>query len=191
MKAKKYTAIIIGSTILSFGIYNIHSQSRITEGGVLGLILLLEYWFLISPAISSFIIDATCFLIGFKILGGGFFLSSIIATFSFSLSYRIWQIWPPIIPDLSNSPFVAALVGAVFVGVGVGLCVKQGAAAGADDTLALIYSHYKKKNIARFYLMSDITILTLSLSYIPIEKIGYSIISVLISGFIIGKISSR
>ena len=37
--------------ILDF--YNIHSMSNVTEGGILGLTLLLEYWFGISPSVSG------------------------------------------------------------------------------------------------------------------------------------------
>ncbi len=191
MNIKKIITIISGSLILSFGIYNIHSVSKVTEGGVLGLILLIEYWFSISPAISSFIIDVTCFLIGFKILGGDFLKSSLLATASFSLSYRFWQLWPPVFFDLSSMPLVAAIIGGIFVGVGVGLCVKEGGAAGADDTLALIYSYKTKRNVAKFYVMSDITILTLSLSYIPFENAIYSLLSVMISSFVISKISLK
>ncbi len=191
MKIKKYATIILGSSILSFGIYNIHSPSDITEGGVLGLILLLEYWFKVSPAISSFVIDTSCFLIGYKVLGGNFLTSSLLATCSFSITYRMWQLAPPILPNFSAQPLVAAILGGVFVGIGVGLCVKQGAAAGADDTLALMYAKFCKSNVARFYIMSDITILTLSISYIPIEKIFFSFISVLTSSFIISKVSLK
>lgn len=31
----------LGSVILAFGLFNIHSQSQISEGGILGLTLLL------------------------------------------------------------------------------------------------------------------------------------------------------
>ena len=44
--------LLSGSFILAFGLYNIHSQSGVTEGGVLGLILLLDHWFGLSPSIS-------------------------------------------------------------------------------------------------------------------------------------------
>ena len=36
--------IVLGSAIVSFGLYNIHQQSGITEGGVLGTVLLLHHW---------------------------------------------------------------------------------------------------------------------------------------------------
>ena len=32
----RYAQLLLGSAILAFGLFNVHSQSRITEGGVLG-----------------------------------------------------------------------------------------------------------------------------------------------------------
>ena len=47
----------LGSVILAFGLFNIHSQSQISEGGILGLTLLLYNWFSISPSITSAILN--------------------------------------------------------------------------------------------------------------------------------------
>ena len=49
---------VLGSVILAFGLYNVHSFSGVTEGGQLGLVLLLNHWFRISPAISTAVITA-------------------------------------------------------------------------------------------------------------------------------------
>ena len=50
---KSILLIIIGATILSFGSYNFNYQNNVTEGGVLGLLLLLQHVFNISPSITS------------------------------------------------------------------------------------------------------------------------------------------
>ena len=44
-------AALLGSGILAFGIYEIHAISAVTEGGVLGLTLLLDHWFLTIHAL--------------------------------------------------------------------------------------------------------------------------------------------
>ena len=49
--------ILLGTAICSFGIYNVHDQSGITEGGALGLILLLNHWFGIPSSLATPIID--------------------------------------------------------------------------------------------------------------------------------------
>ena len=35
--------------LLAFGIYHIHDTADITEGGVLGLVLLMEHWLRLAP----------------------------------------------------------------------------------------------------------------------------------------------
>ena len=75
-----------------------------------------------------------------------------------------------------------------FVGVGVGIVVKEGGAAGGDDALALVISKVGKIRISKAYLFTDLTVLTLSLTYIPFGKIFYSLISVTLSSWIIDKI---
>ena len=47
---------ILSSAFLAFGLYHVHSLSGVTEGGVLGMTLLLDHWFGISPAFSGFVL---------------------------------------------------------------------------------------------------------------------------------------
>lgn len=182
----KYGSLLLGASILAFGLYNVHRQSNITEGGVLGLTLLLNHWFGISPAVSGFIMDVTCYIIGFKFLGKQFAKYSIVASTGFALAYSIFERFDPILPSLDAQPVIAAIVGGLFVGIGVGLVVKVGGASGGDDALALVIAHKTKWKIARVYLFTDLTVLAMSLSYIPVTNILCSLITVTVSSFIIG-----
>lgn len=190
-KLQTYGLLLLGSTILSFGIYNIHAQANITEGGVLGAILLIQHWFGISPSIVGFILDITCYAFGFKLLGTSFLRYAITATCGFSLTYRLWESFPPLIPSLEALPLLAAILGGIFVGVGVGIVVRIGGAAGGDDALALIIHKLTKLPIARAYLATDVTVLLLSLTYISFGRIFYSLITVTISSYIIGRIHAK
>ena len=78
---KKILIIMLGAGICSFGIHNIHQRTNITEGGVIGLMLLIEHWLHISPAYITPILDLACYLTAFKYLGGSFIVISIISTF--------------------------------------------------------------------------------------------------------------
>ncbi len=53
IRAKNLVLILLGNIIIAFGLYNVHPVADVTEGGVLGFILLLENRFGISPAVSS------------------------------------------------------------------------------------------------------------------------------------------
>ena len=188
LKAKNCLSICIGSAILAFGLYNVHSISGVTEGGVLGLTLLLEHWFGISPSMSGLILNGVCYLLGFKLLGKEFIAYSVIAGGGFSLFYAIFEKFPPVYPQIADMPLLAAIVGSLFVGIGVGLCVRANSAPTGDDSLALSLSHLFKIGIQWVYLVSDLVVLLLSLTYIPLGKIAYSLLTVVLSCQLIGLI---
>jgi uncharacterized membrane-anchored protein YitT (DUF2179 family) len=179
---------IVGGMILAFGLFNVHSFSGVTEGGTLGLTLLLDRWIGISPAITSIILNAICYFIGWRTLGKDFIAYSAVCCLSFSVSYWICELIGPVYPAIADHRLVAALVGAVFVGVGVGLCVRFGGAPCGDDALAMSISKKIKINIRWVYLASDLAVLALSLTYIPLVDILYSLLTVVLSGQIIGFI---
>lgn len=193
-KIKKYSYllyILLGAFILAFGMYNIHSRTVITEGGIWGLELLINHWFGISPAATAPFLDGICYFMGFFFLGKKFILKSAVGTLGFSAFYALLELFPPLLPDLSELPLAAAILGAVFVGVGAGIVVRQGGACAGDDALALSISKKLHCKISTAYLSTDITVLLLSLSYIPFSKIFYSLITVLLSGYIIEKIQVK
>lgn len=187
---KKICIIILGAAICSFGIHNIHQQVGITEGGVIGFMLLMEHWFHIAPSLLTTVLDLSCYILAFRYLGGQFILVSIISTISVSIFYEIWELFPLMLPDLSSYPFFAAILGGIFVGVGVGLIVRQGGSSGGDDALALTISHLTHWRLSKAYVFTDLIVLGLSLSYIPISRIIFSVITVMTSSYIIDRIHS-
>lgn len=182
---RKILLIILGAMICSFGIHNIHQRTNITEGGAIGLMLLVEHWLKISPAYITPILDIACYLLAFKFLGGSFIKISVISTLFVSGFYKVWEMYPPMLPDLSDYPFVAAVLGGIFVGVGVGLIVRQGGSSGGDDALALTISHISHWRLSRSYLFTDVVVLLLSLTYIPVLRIVFSFVTVTISSYLI------
>ena len=179
---------VFGSAFLAFGLYNVHALSGVTEGGVLGLTLLLEHWFSISPSVSGAVLNVLCYGLGWKLLGRKFLAYSFLSTAGFSLSYKVYEQFPPLFPGIADYPLLAAFAGAIFVGVGAGVCVRCGGAPGGDDALAMSVSHVTGWSIERVYLLSDLIVLLLSLSYIPVRRIGFSLLTVILSGQIIGLI---
>lgn len=82
----------------------------------------------------------------------------------------------------------AAFTSALFVGVGVGLCVRSGGAPTGDDALAMGLSSRFHIPIERVCLITDLSVLVLSLSYLPLGRIACSLLAVKLSGKIIGFI---
>lgn len=190
-KVRNFLFTLLGSAILAFGLYHIHSLSGVTEGGVLGLTLLLHHWLHISPAVSGLILNAACYLFGWRVLGKDFVLLSAAAGGGFSAFYWICERFPPLWPGISAHPLIASVAGALFVGLGVGLSVRVGGAPGGDDALAMGLSKLTGINIQWIYLASDLIVLLLSLSYIPLRRIAYSLLTVILSGQLIGLVAGK
>ena len=186
----KVIIIILGAAIVSFGIHNIHQQTGITEGGVIGFMLLSNHWLGISPSILTTVLDVTCYILAFRYLGERFIRLSIFSTLTVSGFFKIWEMFPPMLPNLTAYPLTAAICGGLFVGVGVGLIVRQGGSSGGDDALALTISRITKWRISRAYLITDLTVLFLSLTYIPVSRIAYSLVTVTISSLAIDYIQN-
>lgn len=179
------------AAFLAFGMYNVHSISGITEGGVLGAVLLIRHWLHISPALSSLVLNGLCYLLGWRTFGKSFLLYSGVSALGYSVCYSICEQFPPIYPQIARMPLAAAILGSIFVGVGCGICVRLGGAPSGDDALAMSLSKLTKIPIQWIYLISDLVVLGLSLTYIPFGKIIYSLLTVLLSGQIIGLFQKK
>ena len=188
IKPKKCALALLGSAILAFGLYNVHALSGVTEGGVLGMTLFLHHWLSLSPAVTGLIMNVVCYLMGWKLLGREFIAYSIVAGGGFSVFYAVVEQFDPLWPQLAEHPLLAAVLGALFVGVGVGLSVRAGGAPGGADALAMSISALTHWNIQWAYLISDLVVLALSVTYIDLERLGCSLLTVVLSGQIIGLV---
>lgn len=191
LKFKNCLTAFFSSAFQAFGIYNVHAVADVTEGGVLGASLLLQHWFGISPAISSFVLNAICFGLGLKILGKNFIAYSFLAALGYSTGYFLCEQFPPLWPAIAAHPLIAALAGALFIGIGAGLCVRTGGATTGDDALAMSLSRVTGFPIQNIYLFTDLSVLILSLTYIPFRKIAYSLLTVVLSGQLIGLVQPK
>mgnify|MGYP002564368938 FL=1 len=102
--------IVAGAAIVSFGLYNVHQRSGITEGGVLGTVLLLHHWFGWPASVITPVLDISCYLLALKVLGPNFIKWSVASTLCVSGFFRLWETWPPFLPDLSGQPLLAAVL---------------------------------------------------------------------------------
>ena len=91
-----YGIILLGSAILSFGLYNIHERTQVTEGGVLGMTLFLQHWLGLTPAITSPVMDIACYLLAWRFLGNSFARYAVTASLAFAAFHGLWEQFPPL-----------------------------------------------------------------------------------------------
>lgn len=184
--------MLVGNFIMAFALVNIHIPSKITEGGVIGLSILINKLFGIELPLISFICDSSLYFLGFLLLTKGFLRKSLFSSISFALIYKAILKMGPILPSFEKYPALAAVLGGLFLGFGCGLVVSRGAASGGDDCLALIIQKYTPLTISKAYFISDFTVLILSMIfYLPLVNVLWSLLTTLISSYIIGQIEIK
>ncbi|MGO1580772.1 MAG: YitT family protein [Peptoniphilaceae bacterium] len=179
--------VVLGCILMAFTLVNIHMQAEITEGGVIGFTLFSYKIFGINPAIAGLVIDFACFSLGISMFGKKFLWKTAVASVTFGFFYKLFLFIGPVIPSIYDFPFLCSIIGGLGIGIGCGLEISEGGASGGDDALALIISKKSKISIGKAYLVTDFVILGLSITYIPFIRLIFSVLTTMVSSFIIER----
>ena len=121
---KEIFYIIFGSMLVALVVATIHSKIELTEGGQIGIELLLLHWFKISPTVSSILIDTLFYILGFLILNQKFRVNAIIGTLIYSITYFIFDNISISMPFIDNL-LLSSIIGGLVLGFGCGLVEKM------------------------------------------------------------------
>jgi uncharacterized membrane-anchored protein YitT (DUF2179 family) len=90
---------------------------------------------------------------------------------------------------LADQPFMAAIIGSVFCGCGVGLGLSNNGSTGGTDIIAAIVNKYRDVSLGRVILVCDVIII--SCSYFVLhdwEKVIYGYVVLYVTAFCIDQV---
>ena len=162
--------------------------NNITTGGLAGLTSIL-YWATGFPIqISYFGINAVLLLFALCILGWKFCVKTIYAVsvltvaLSLTASYADAHL-------LADQPFMAAIIGGVFCGGGVGLGLASNGSTGGTDIVAAIINKYRDVSLGRVIMICDIIIISCSYFVLrDFEKVLYGYVVLYVTAFCIDQV---
>lgn len=134
--------------------------AKIVGGGVTGASAILFYLSGFPIWISFLAVNTVLVLLGMRILGLKFAISSIFGILVISLFFMIL---PPLIhKPLITDRFMSALIGGALAGVGIGIAFVNGGNSGGTDIIALIITKYRNITAGRVILYLDVIIIASS-----------------------------
>lgn len=164
--------------------------NSITTGGVAGISSILEWSPLQIPAqVSYFFINACLLIVALKILGWKFCVKTIYAVAVLTTSLALIRDWALSLHLLHDEPFMAAIIGAVFCGSGVGLGLAFNGSTGGTDIVAAIINKYRDISLGRIILICDVVII--SSSYLVLkdwERVIYGYVVLYVTAFCIDQV---
>ncbi|MEF7437305.1 YitT family protein [Paenibacillus lautus] len=181
--------IIAGSAIYAFGLLYFIIPNELMEGGVTGITVLLNYAFNISPSISTMALNIPLFLVGMKILGKRQSVYTGLGIASLTLFLWLFELLIDrgyVVPFHTEHDYIlAALYAGVTLGAGLGIVFRFGGTTGGSDIIARIINRKFGFSMGQIILSLDILIIGLSLFFIPLERILYTLVAVFIASKVI------
>lgn len=165
--------ILIGAFIFAVGVNAFIISANLGEGGVTGVSLILLYAFDISPAWSTFILNAVLITLGYKFLSKRSTIYTIIAVIAISVFLGLTDTWVV----HSNEILINTIFGGFMVGLGIGLIVLSGGTTAGTTILARIAHKYLDVNTSYALLFFDLIVVMFSLTVMPLEKALLTVIS--------------
>lgn len=181
----RLAVILSGTLLLAFTYYHINYQNHLTEGGFVGLSLLGKYVLGISPSLSILILDIPVLLIALIFKGKSFVMNTFISVGAFTVFYGLMERYSGWVINLQDNLPLAALLSGVLTGLGAGMVLRGGGASGGDDILSLLISEWKGIKVGTVFILMDVVVLALSLFYMPLKETLYTVMAVVVAGYVI------
>lgn len=161
---RDYIYILTGMAIFSIGFSMLILPHKIVTGGMAGFSTLVYFATgeHIPVWVTMLVANIILLIVGFKHLGRTFIVRTIfgatIISFMIGFLETIFSSRPPIVTD----PTMSVLMGAVIVGIGVGIYYRHKGSTGGTDTVAAIMEKVSNISIGRTMMVIDVTIVTCS-----------------------------
>ena len=163
--AKDYVFIVFGLVLYALGFTAFILPHAVVIGGVAGIGTLVYFATdgLIPVAVTQYGVNLILLAMAFKVVGRTFVLRTIFGATVVSVAIGVLEGYfmshPPLIPDISMS----VILGAIICGVGVGTIFIHNGSSGGTDIVAAMVSKVSNVSVGRTMIFVDITIVLLSI----------------------------
>lgn len=180
-------SILIGNTLIAFGICAFVVPNGIMLGGSTGITLAIQQLIpqMRLSVISAFI-NVSLFLLGYIFLGKKFAATSLLSTIIFPIILAIFEMLP--LGSLFQEGIVlSALACAVVFGLGIGLVVRAGGSTGGMDIPPIILQKYKGIPVATSMMFFDCAVVLLQVLVGGIDGILCSLLVIVVMSATVNK----
>ncbi len=167
---KDWTAIVLGIAIYAIGFTVFILPHHIVIGGMAGFSTLIYYATggLLPVAAVMYGTNILLLICGYKYLGKGFVIRTIFGTTLLSLLIGALEGYFTTHPPLVTSAPMSVMMGAVLLGLGIGIYYSHHGTTGGTDIVAAIMSHISDISMGRVMMIIDVSIVSLSF-FLPFD----------------------
>ncbi len=156
---KRYSLIVIGAVVYSFGYVAFVQKAGITNGGITGLLGVVNILYTIPIGLVYFCINIPLLITAFIKCGWRFSVATLIGTGLESLFLSIFQFFLKN-TVITENIIISAVFGGAMLGIGLGLIMRNGSSTGGTDiVLKLLHRRFPHLKAGLIALIIDALIL--------------------------------
>jgi len=186
VNVNKLGAIILGNTLCSIALNGFFIPNKLLSGGVGGVSIMIYFLTQIPTSLLIFLINIPIFLIGMKIIDKEFaaysFISMLFLSFSMELTADIGKYI--VLDDI----VLAAVFGAIFNGLGMGILFRNRVSQGGLDIIAAILKKKYNINVGTGLMVFNTFIVAIASTLFGLKPAMYTLIAMYIAYQIVDKV---
>ncbi len=181
--------LTLGSVIYSLGVAFFLDPLDLAPGGLTGIAIILDNFIPLGLGVIVFILNIPILILGLKVFGKSFLLSTCYSTVLISLLMEAFA-------DVGNNTAItddrllAALAGGVLLALGMGIVFRCGGTTGGMDVIIkLVHLKYRHVKTGTIMLMIDVSIVGASaLAFKNLEIALYATVALFIQSVVFDKV---
>ena len=173
LDAVDYVYIVIGCLITAVAFQVFLLPNDIVSGGVSGLSIIANNLYNLDPAIFQYSVNIPLLILCFVLLGKAAGYTTILG----SLLLPFYLMFLGDLDPLTHDPFLAAVFGGVFTGLGLGIVFRAKATTGGTSVIVQLLYQFAHLQLGISTVIVDGFVIFLALVVFNPETVMYSLIS--------------
>ena len=186
-KAASFGIVILGNILYALAVRLFLMPAGLLTGGTTGIGLALNRAFGIPVSSFVLVFNVIMLLIGWKVMGRKFALTTIVSTFVYPIALGFFErLFGNLV--LTEDLFLCTIFSGLGIGASLGIVIRAGASTGGMDIPPLVLNHYLRIPVSVFMYVFDFCILLVQAVGNPPEKVLYGLILVMTYTLVLDKL---
>ncbi len=177
--------IILGAFIAAISLEVILIPYGLIDGGITGISMMLSEKLGLSLSALLFILNIPFIFLGYVHLGKRFAFLTMLGIISLTVSTSILDVFPPF---LFGDSILLIFIGAVLLGLGIGIVLRNGGALDGTDVLAILISYRTSYSVGQSIFIINIFIFMMAFLLFGLMGAIISIITYFIATIVVDMV---
>ncbi|MEK4029525.1 MULTISPECIES: YitT family protein [Bacillaceae] len=169
--------ITVGALLMAVGLEIFLVPNQVIDGGVTGISIMLSHITGVKLGIFLFILNLPFVYLGYKQFGKTFAISTVYGIIMLSVFATFFH---PIMP-FTEDILLATIFGGIFLGVGVGMVIRNGGALDGTEVLSIVISKKVPFSVGEIVMFINLFILSSAGFVYTWDRAMYSILAYVVA----------